>query len=1066
MSHVDSAFELPAEANPLTENLLLHALHSAVSSNVHQVQTGTKQLQQWETDRGFYPHLQSIFIDKRLPQEVRYLAIIQLKNGIDKYWRKAATNAVSKEDKEAVRRRLLPTGINEADRKLALQNALVIAKITKFEFPNDWPDEITSIIELLRSSTFQGSSSLHLPRTLLILLQIVKELTSGRTPRIRATLQSLTGEIFRVVVPIYLAKIQNWLSFLRHGGDSEGDALQDIEHSLLALKVIRRLLIAGVEFPNREHDVQNFWKISQDQLGDLLPIVLQGSSSLAEGVTNLIEKHLIQLAKYHVEMAQTHPFAFIHMQHSLHLVRAYWNLSADYGKALASSTVKDVDSLVDEEPQNSIEERLCLQGLLIVRACLKLVFNPAPSIKYKQPQEKEERTQAAEIVKTQLLTAEFVKELMEVVVTRFFVTRTSDLREWEEDPEEWENRQEGEGDSFEFSVRPCAEKLFLDVAINFKDLLVPPLLNVFYSVASPDNDDLALKDSVYTAIGLAAPVAHHALDFDAFVISTLVSESRKQQPGNNILRRRIAILLAQWISVRVSLSTRPAVYSIFEHFLSNRDSMNDAVVRITAARQFKAVVDEWEFDPSQFLPYAPDILSSLMDLIESVELAETKLALLETVGALVERLDYHISPYANRIISLLPRLWEQSGDQNLLKQVVVTVMARLVSSMKAQSRQYHRMALPIIRGALETESETGVFLLEDALDLLANIIDQSEKPTSSELIDTAPYLLKVLDLGTDTLRQALEIIESYFLLAPAEMLHDSFRAPLLTALDSLLGSLRADGNGVLTRLIEVMIIQAESLAGEQAMEITITDLLDSYFLPNLLNGLHGSYVAHCTTGPLAKVPLVDGAIETDYFTILSRLLLASPRITLSAIQPARSVSNSSKAKPNTASEAPESFDETMKWLLEEWFSHFPDIPSPPVRKLHCLALTNLLTTSQPFILSKLQDLMTIWTSIVIELRTSDDAQDARSDSLVYDTSTVHQAFVMQDGQSAPEAPSEGRKRELGRKDPVHRYNTAEFIAARLGNVIKELGGINMFREHWLVNVDPEVVKAFGELGVL
>lgn len=482
------AFELPAEANPLTENLLFRTLKSAASSDPHQLQTGTKQLQQWETETGYYPHLQSIFLDKRLPHEVRYLAIIQLKNGIDKYWRKAATNSVRKQDREAVRLRLLPSGVSEADHRLALQNALVIAKITKFEFPNDWPDEITSIIDLLRSSSLPRTSSLQLPRTLLILLQIVKELTSGRTPRIRATIQSLTSEIFRVVAPIYIDKFQSWLSFLQHGGDNEGGALQDIEHSLLALKVIRRLLIAGFDFPNRENDVQEFWGITRDHFGALLPILFQSSSPLAEEIKALIEKHLMQLAKYHVEMAQIHPFAFIHMQESLNLVRAYWNLAAEYGKIFASTTatassMKEAESFVDEEIQKSIQERLCLKGLLIVRACLKMVFNPAPSIKYKQPQEKEERVQATEIVKQELLTADFVKEMMEAIVTRFFVTRAFDLREWEDDPEEWENRQEGEGDSYEFSVRPCAEKLFLDLAINFKDLLVPPLLNVFHSIA-------------------------------------------------------------------------------------------------------------------------------------------------------------------------------------------------------------------------------------------------------------------------------------------------------------------------------------------------------------------------------------------------------------------------------------------------------------------------------------------------------------------------------------------------------------------------------------------------------
>ena len=84
------AIEVPGEANPLSENLLIHSLRSASSSDPQQIQTGTKQVQQWEKSQGYYVHLQSAYLDRRLPLEIRYLAIIQLKNGIDKYWRKTA----------------------------------------------------------------------------------------------------------------------------------------------------------------------------------------------------------------------------------------------------------------------------------------------------------------------------------------------------------------------------------------------------------------------------------------------------------------------------------------------------------------------------------------------------------------------------------------------------------------------------------------------------------------------------------------------------------------------------------------------------------------------------------------------------------------------------------------------------------------------------------------------------------------------------------------------------------------------------------------------------------------
>jgi len=101
------AVEVPGEANPLTEGIMYHVLRAASSADPTQIQSGTKQLQVWQTAKGFYPLLQvreprrriealtnkgqRVFVDRNLPLEVRYLAIIQLKNGIDKYWRKTAS---------------------------------------------------------------------------------------------------------------------------------------------------------------------------------------------------------------------------------------------------------------------------------------------------------------------------------------------------------------------------------------------------------------------------------------------------------------------------------------------------------------------------------------------------------------------------------------------------------------------------------------------------------------------------------------------------------------------------------------------------------------------------------------------------------------------------------------------------------------------------------------------------------------------------------------------------------------------------------------------------------------
>ena len=148
---------------------------------------------------------------------------------------------------------------------------------------------------------------------------------------------------------------------------------------------------------------------------------------------------------------------------------------------------------------------------------------------------------------------------------------------------------------------------------------------------------------MYTAIGLAADILHDKVDFDAFLENTLVVEATKQKPGFNIIRRRIAIIISQWITIKMAQEKKPIVYQIFQHLLDKSDPINDQVVRITAGRKFHAVADEWEFKADAFLPYSQIMLDRLMALVQEAELPETKMALLNTISSMVERLEHNVS---------------------------------------------------------------------------------------------------------------------------------------------------------------------------------------------------------------------------------------------------------------------------------------------------------------------------------------------------------------------------------------------------------------------------------------
>ena len=350
------------------------------------------------------------------------------------------------------------------------------------------PELFQQLLQILRASTDPNAYRLQLPRALLVLLYVVKELSTGRLLRTRQSLQTVAPEIFNVLGTIYVNKVQTWQSFFRDGGEDEGGAMENIEHSLIALKIIRRLLIAGYEFPGREKDIQQFWTLTRTHFGEFFQYVAE-NSPLGESVQSLIEKHLMQLSKLHLNMALTHPASFVMLPNSIGLARDYWSLIARLGETWGSKSLDGakIGTDGDAEDESPIGERLGLKGLLLIRACVKMVFYPTQTFKYKQQQEKDERSHAVQAIKQELLTDDLVREMISTLVTRFFVFRPSDLRMWEEEPDEWEKMEEGAED-WEFAIRPCAEKLFLDLAKNFKDLIVQPLLQVFYTVASESTD--------------------------------------------------------------------------------------------------------------------------------------------------------------------------------------------------------------------------------------------------------------------------------------------------------------------------------------------------------------------------------------------------------------------------------------------------------------------------------------------------------------------------------------------------------------------------------------------------
>jgi hypothetical protein len=390
-----------------------------------------------------------------------------------------------------------------------------------------------------------------------------------------------------------------------------------------------------------------------------------------------------------------------------------------------------------------------------------------------------------------------------------------------------------------------------------------------------------------------------------------------------------------------------------------------------------------------------------------------------------------------------------------MKQSILTILVALINSMFGESHRFQPLILPLIQSSIDPTLESREYLLEDGLDLWASILVQA--PTSSpEIFALTDYLFLMFDTAAETLRKALEITESYIYLAPEAMLQSSPR--FLSSFTALLATkLKREASGLVTRLIELYTQAASALGGPRAVDHLIAVAAETQLLQQLLTNLRSAHDAHQTTGPNRPSTWVDGIVETDHLNVLARLALESPHTFIQTL---------TTLSPN---------EQTITWLLTEWFSHFESMGNPERKKLSCLAIIALLDFApQPWIMSRLQEMMSMWTDVVTECvdypEDSTDT-DASEGNIQRDRGPGRDVLVYSDPESLkptdrPEAAEEERKRIVLFADPVHRIDVGLFIRERLERAIQACGGQVAFQRDWLVNVDEDVVKSFGALGLL
>lgn len=111
------------------------------------------------------------------------------------------------------------------------------------------------------------------------------------------------------------------------------------------------------------------------------------------------------------------------------------------------------------------------------------------------------------------------------------------------------------------------------------------------------------------------------INFDDWFNTTLRQELMETSGHSRVLKRRVAWLIGQWLTVRLNPEYRPELYNILIGLLNPEQDM---AVRLAATSTLRCAIDDFDFSSEHFIEYLEPMAFSLYKLLVSVRECDTK----------------------------------------------------------------------------------------------------------------------------------------------------------------------------------------------------------------------------------------------------------------------------------------------------------------------------------------------------------------------------------------------------------------------------------------------------------
>eukprot|EP00189_Rhodosorus_marinus_P011810 CAMPEP_0184745120 /NCGR_PEP_ID=MMETSP0315-20130426/7820_1 /TAXON_ID=101924 /ORGANISM="Rhodosorus marinus, Strain UTEX LB 2760" /LENGTH=992 /DNA_ID=CAMNT_0027217141 /DNA_START=113 /DNA_END=3091 /DNA_ORIENTATION=+ len=798
----------------LVGELMYDVLVQALSGSEDERVRAEEKILGLETRSGFYASLAEVgSAGSEVGADVKWLAVVCIKNAVPRSWRKRNNSALTEDERVFVRKTLLGM-VGVSDQMLATQVSVVIGRIARLNCPEEWSDLIPTLMTVISTTATDEQKRIadHALETLQIIL---KEFSTRRLSKDRKTYEAMASELLGCLLPIWEMNVADIVT----GGSNWPRSLHTAK---LVMKSIRQILAHALPSVDGNEFAQRYFRRILE-LPDIFLRGAQGGSDEEMALSKLAAKSV-------VEAQNRHPTGF--REYLRPFLEVYTSLLMKY------------------DPGRSSEKAEAL-GCVFVKNVAQCPTYRRPIGSSGEDTEVTPAAAAGRIVEDFFSTQTCVN-LIQELIARIFVLTESELQSWADDPEGF-IRDEEAADWNSDKLRPIAEALYVSLLSRHRDLLVGTVLGLTESVRE---SELLLRDACYRAIGRGCYEFTTTLNFAVWFQGQL--EPQLKAPISEDMRGKVAKARATWlIGQFVSQIPRDMRVIIYGDLVPLLGDGGDLVIRLTTVGALNALVEDLDFDGSDYAPFFLDSITGIFQLSSATEETESLSLLLQFATNLIEKTEPEIiQPHLGSMAKELMILWDSGvtklsrsddlGSKNLIRSSIVSLLKKIIEVVgptSVKDPDIVKLSYPVIYFGTLTEGGGGVYLTEDAMDLWLVLLHELEEYVE-EMSNLFPNLVGILRQDFDNLKVALDIIVAYAVVGGAAFMRTHGQSVLDIFL-AITGNVRDRGAVAASEAIEVLLQLFPLEASKLLVPVfsTMLDLLMAKKESTLVSKNHDNLIA-------------------------------------------------------------------------------------------------------------------------------------------------------------------------------------------------------------------------------